>query len=125
MALLFKDAGDELETRWQAERRMRYDYLQKFRDAGGRFDIKYIIEDAKPTRMTLEKFQYNQKKGRRLAWLTKALKRGENPVTAVAAEKLLSNFHPDKLDAEEATKIGLELYLQDVKYFSRIQTEEE
>ena len=45
MALLFKDAGDDMETRWQAERRMRYEYLQKFRDAGGRFDITFIIED--------------------------------------------------------------------------------
>lgn len=34
----------EGETKSQTERRLRYEYLQAFRDAGGRFDISVILE---------------------------------------------------------------------------------
>jgi hypothetical protein len=37
------DDGKSHETRWEKERKRRYEYLQKFRDGGGRFDISKII----------------------------------------------------------------------------------
>jgi hypothetical protein len=38
------DGGKDHETRWEAERRRRYEYLKKFRDGGGRFDIAKIVD---------------------------------------------------------------------------------
>jgi len=38
-----KDAGKSHESRWDQERRRRYEYIQKFRDGGGRFDLHNIV----------------------------------------------------------------------------------
>ena len=89
---------------------MRYEFIQKFRDAGGRFDISLIIEEGKKKEKS-KKVDLTRKKAKRLTWLTKALKRGDDPVTAMPGDFLLKMFHPETLDADSATKIGIELYL--------------
>ena len=106
---------DGEETRIQTERKIRYLYLEKFRNKGGRFDISHILK-SKAGKFWRQEEDGRMRKGRRLNFLSKALKKKGMPFMIWPSEQLLEDVDLENLDGEQATLLGLEMFLTDVKF---------
>jgi hypothetical protein len=112
------------ETRMQLDRKRRYTYLEQFRDKGGRFDIGHILK-SKAGRYWRQEEDTRVRKGKRMGFLTKALKKKGMPFMVWPSDKLLEEVGLENLDGEQATLLGLEMFLTDIKFEQQIHEEEE
>jgi hypothetical protein len=112
------------ETRMQLDRKRRYTYLEKFRDKGGRFDVAHILK-SKAGKYWRQEEDTKVRKGRRMGFLTKTLKKPGTPFMIMPSDKLIEDIELENLDGEQATFLGLEMFLQDVKFEQQIIEEDE
>jgi len=110
------------ENVWEVERRRRYEYLNRFRNGGGIFDIACIINE-KEGRLAMERYRRKKGEGKSQNFLTKFKKRKADPITALPSIEVLEKFDISDMSINSATKVGLSLFLADAKYLLKNQEE--